>query len=176
MDTSIHIRAATAADAALLAEMGARAFTQAFGEQNTPENLKAYLGASFSPQVQASELAQAGSVFLIAESEGTLAGYARLLVGSKETCITGSRPVELVRFYALQEWIGKGLGGQLMQACIDTARSRGGDVLWLGVWEKNARAIKFYQKWGFVEVGRHPFKLGTDLQMDWIMQRGLALE
>ncbi len=90
-------------------------------------------------------------------------------------CVSGVRPVELVRFYLLQEWIGKGFGARLMQACVDEGQRRGADVIWLGVWEHNARAIAFYQKWGFAIVGTHNFQLGTELQQDYIMQRAAKL-
>lgn len=170
----ITIRLANQDDAALLASLGARTFYEAFASDNTPENMQDYLNRSFSPEIQSKELLEAGSVFLIAESEGTAIGYARLLAGWPDvTCITGSNPVELVRIYLLQDWIHQGAGSKLMQACLDEARGRGHDVIWLGVWEKNARAIAFYQKWGFEKAGSHIFKLGDEAQTDWIMQRKL---
>jgi GNAT superfamily N-acetyltransferase len=81
--------------------------------------------------------------------------------------------VELNRFYLVQDWVGQGAGSRLMQACLEEARQTGHDIIWLGVWEKNDRAIAFYRKWDFVEVGRHPFLLGEDLQVDLVMQRRL---
>lgn len=170
----VVIRYATQEDAALLADLGARAFAQAFGSQNTPENMQNYLAESFSEQKQAEELSQPGSLFLIAEVEGEAVGYSRLLAGSSETCITGANPVELVRIYALQKWVGQGIGSQLMKASIAEAQARGHDVIWLGVWQENDHAIAFYRKWGFREVGTHTFKLGEDLQTDWVMQRELV--
>lgn len=170
----IMIRLANQTDAALLASLGTRTFYDTFAPENTPENMRDYLEKSFSPEIQSAELSEAGSVFLIAESEGAAIGYARLLAGRPEgTCITGNHPVELVRIYVTQDRIHQGLGSRLMQACIDEARGRGHDVIWLGVWEKNARAIAFYQKWGFEKAGTHAFQLGEEDQVDWIMQRGL---
>jgi ribosomal protein S18 acetylase RimI-like enzyme len=81
--------------------------------------------------------------------------------------------MEIVRLYVLPESIGHGIGARLMQECIDTATSRGFETLWLGVWERNGRAIQFYQKWGFEEVGSHIFQLGSDAQTDLIMQKPL---
>lgn len=166
----VQIRLAGPGDARLLAEIGRVSFEAAFGADNTPENMASYLQSAFSEEIQARELAQPGSTFLIAESEDGAAGYARLQAGPAPTCITGWRPVELVRFYLMPEWIGSGLAGRLMQACLETAWGGGYDVVWLGVWQKKPRAIHFYQKWGFVIVGEHTFQLGDDHQTDWLMQ------
>lgn len=176
----VRIRTATAADAALLASLGSRAFTDAFEKANTPENFAAYLADAFGEQKQAAELAQPGSIFLIAELDDpqtgnpTPVGYARLLAGSTEACITGGRPIELVRIYALGAYTGHGIGSALMQAALDEARGRGHDVIWLGVWQENPRAVAFYERWGFQKVGTHVFQLGSDPQTDWIMQRGVG--
>jgi ribosomal protein S18 acetylase RimI-like enzyme len=62
-----------------------------------------------------------------------------------------------------------------MAACIDATRARGAARLWLGVWERNARAIRFYQKHGFADIGTQVFRLGTDLQTDRVMSRSVAL-
>ena len=178
---SIHIRKAAAADAALLTDLGRRSFTAAFEAMNSPENFAAYLAEAFSEQKQAAELAQPGSIFLIAEAHdepqtGQVepVGYARLLAGSTETCITGDNPIELVRIYALGSYTGQGIGSALMQAALQEARGRGHDVIWLGVWQENPRAVTFYERWGFQKVGTHVFNIGADEQTDWIMQRGVG--
>lgn len=168
---AIAIRQAHLEDAVLLSELGARAFSQAFAADNTPEDMASYLAGAFYPAKQAEELARTGSMFYILECDGVVAGYAHIQENRPPTCITGIKPVELSRFYLLQDWIGKGIGARLMQFCIDEARGRGGDVLWLGVWQKNARAIAFYQKWGFKIAGTQTFQLGSDPQSDFVMRR-----
>ncbi len=170
---SITIRHALPADAGLLARLGRQTFVGSFGADNTPENMAAYLEASFSPAIQAAELAEPGSTFLIAEIDGTPAGYARLHDGPppEPGIVTGPRPVELVRIYSVKAWIGRGVGAALMQACLDEAARLGYQTIWLGVWEHNPRAIAFYQKWGFEKAGTHAFRLGDELQTAWIMQR-----
>ena len=164
------LRHATPEDAGLLAEMGATTFRDSFGAQNTPENMDAYLAASFSLEIQAAELADPSSYFVIAEDDGLAVGYAKLTKGPAPESITGHRPIEVVRIYARREWIGKKVGAALMRACLDMARDAGCDVLWLGVWEHNPRAIAFYRRWGFAEVGEHTFQLGSDPQRDVLMQ------
>jgi GNAT superfamily N-acetyltransferase len=177
-NVEIHIRHGSRADNVLLAEMGRVTFYDSFAEQNTPENMAAYLAASFSPEIQAAELDNPGSLFLIAEVNNTPAGYARLHTAPAGQLlpagVTGTHPVELVRIYARKEWIGKGIGAALMKACLEEAAARGHDVIWLGVWEHNPRAIHFYQKWGFRVVGSQIFQLGDDPQHDLVMQRSLA--
>jgi ribosomal protein S18 acetylase RimI-like enzyme len=168
------IRRGNAADADLLAELGARTFSETFAADNTLEDMTAYLASSFSLKKQAEELADPDSLFLIAEADGVAVGYAMLRSGDLEDGITGENPVELVRLYVSRESLGSGLGAALMQACIDEAKERGHQTLWLGVWEHNTRARAFYRKWRFHEVGTHVFQLGNDPQTDLLMQRSIG--
>jgi diamine N-acetyltransferase len=167
------IRSAVPADAAALAEFGAQSFYDSFAVDNRPEDIAAYIAAAFNPQIQAEEIADPSSVFLIAEIENEMAGYARVKEGRPPASITGDRPIELVRIYAGKAYIGQGIGPALMQACLEIARERGCKTMWLGVWERNPRAIAFYRKWGFIEVGTQTFQLGSDLQTDVVMQRAV---
>jgi len=160
-------------DAILLAELGARTFADSFAADNTPEDIAEYLALSFSPEKQAAEIAESGTLFLIAEEHGLPVGYTRLREGNVPDCVSGVHPIEIVRIYSVKEMIGRGVGKALMSDCLEEARSRGCDVIWLDVWEKNPRAIAFYQKWGFEKVGEQGFQLGHDLQTDWIMARFL---
>lgn len=175
MDNKITFRQATSADAVLLADIGRRAFEAAFGPDNKADDMAAYLDGAFSEETQAGELAQKDCIFIIAETEKhEPIGYSRLQPRRPPTCITGQRPVEIVRFYMLPDWIGKGTGSQLMQKTLETARGGGYDVVWLSTWQKNARGLKFYEKWGFTIVGEQTFQLGSDPQSDWILQRSLG--
>jgi GNAT superfamily N-acetyltransferase len=169
--TQVTIRYARPSDNVLLAEMGARTFYETFGADNTPENMAAYLAKSYGPEQQAAEIADPSMVILIAEVEGAAVGFATLRMGAREEGITGTRPMELKRIYSVQEWIGHGIGAALMQASLDEAQHRGYDSLWLSVWEHNPRAIAFYQRWGFMEVGTAIFVVGDDPQRDFLMQR-----
>ncbi len=170
---AVTIRGASLEDNQLLAALGAKTFHDAFIQDNRPENIAAYIRAAFSPQKQAAELADPASVFFIAEVDGAPVGYAYLHAGRAADGVTGEHPLELVRIYALQEWTGHGIGTALMQTCLDEACQRGHDALWLGVWERNPRAIAFYRRWGFETVGSHVFLLGNEAQTDLLMQRGL---
>jgi len=167
----VLIRRASSDDAVLLAEIGARTFYETFAKDNTPEDMEAYLESSFNVALQAEELADPESTFLIAEVGGVPAGYAKLHSGEPLKEIEDAKAVELVRLYVSREWLGRGVGEALMRACLDEAREAGHATIWLGVWEKNARAQAFYRKWKFREVGEHPFPLGSDIQRDILMER-----
>ena len=167
------IRRADSSEAELLADLGARTFAEAFAAENTPENMSAYLAQAFTPESLADELADPLATFLLALIEGEVAGYAKLYQGESARCVTGERPVELARIYVLQKWLGSGVGRALMQRCVDEARASGAGVLWLGVWQRNLRALAFYRKWGFTTVGEQGFQLGSDAQTDWVMQLAL---
>lgn len=166
----MNIRYGTTADAKMLSELGAKTFYDTFAKDNTPENMAAHLKNSFSPEIQLTELASLNHIFLIADEESQSIGYAQLLLNSKEEYITGANSLEVRRIYAVQGYVGKGIGKALMQAVIEEAKQRGCDSVWLGVWEKNPRAIEFYKKWGFKEVSTHIFTVGDDPQRDYIME------
>ena len=166
-----HFRNAVAEDAEALVEFAARIYYQTFASSNTPDNMRAYLNTAFTlPQFKA-ELNDPSAIFILAELEGHLAGYAKLFPDKAPECIHGAAPIELVRFYVDQHWHGSGLASALMELCLAEARQRGFKTIYLGVWERNFRAQAFYRKWDFVRVGEHIFQMGDDPQTDWWMTR-----
>lgn len=172
-EVRITVGVASHGDAALLAELGARTFRDTFAPDNTEADMAAYLASAFGPEVQARELTDPASTFLVARVGDEPAGYARLRMGEPPACVIGERVIEIVRLYADAQWIGKGVGSALMQACLGAAADRGCDVIWLDVWDRNPRAIAFYAKWGFAVVGEQDFVLGDDVQHDLLMARGV---
>ena len=166
----MNIRYGKTEDAKILADLGARTFYDAFAKDNTRENIDAYIKKSFSPDLQFNELLQPVVVFLIAEVESIAVGYAQLILSSRDESVQGTRPLAIRRIYASQEYLGKGVGKELMRATLNEARERGCDCVWLGVWEKNQPAINFYRKWGFREVGTPVFFVGDDPQNDFVME------
>ncbi|HEV2704519.1 MAG TPA: N-acetyltransferase [Pyrinomonadaceae bacterium] len=171
--TTPLIRLADASDAALLAELGARTFTETFAADNRPEDMAAYLASAFTEARLAEELSDPRATFLIAEIEGRAGAYAKLHAGDAPACVTPDRPIELARLYAAREWLGRGVGEALMRACVEEAQRGAYRTVWLGVWERNWRAQAFYRRWGFREVGSHVFMLGEDVQTDLLMERAL---
>jgi GNAT superfamily N-acetyltransferase len=133
--------------------------------------MQAYLDSAFTlPQFKA-ELNDPRSIFILAEVEGRLAGYAKLFPDEAPECIHGDDPIELVRFYVDLPWHGSGLASALMKLCLAEAKQRGFKTIYLGVWERNFRAQAFYRKWDFARVGEHIFQMGDDPQTDWWMIR-----
>ncbi|HYE55607.1 MAG TPA: GNAT family N-acetyltransferase, partial [Chitinophagaceae bacterium] len=139
--SDIKIRYATSQDADLIAGLSRRTFYDTFATQNTPENMEKFMSEQFTHERLAAEVGAPYNIFIIAEVNGEPAGYARM----RETDHPGELPsIEIARIYAVQTMIGKGIGNALMKKCIDIAYETGKRVIWLGVWEKNERAIQFY--------------------------------
>lgn len=173
MVPSLFIRPATVADAALLAGLGRRTFMETFAASNTAEDLRLFLEQTYGEALQALELQESQAWTLIAEAGQEAIGFARLRLGEVPACVTGPDPVELQRIYVVRDWLGQKAGPALLQRCLDEAWALGGRTLWLGVWERNDRALAFYRRHGFEAVGDHPFIVGTDRQRDVIMVRSL---
>jgi GNAT superfamily N-acetyltransferase len=171
-----HLRAAHAADAAALAEFGARTFSDTFAADNDPKDMAAYLASAYTTERLAEELSDPWIVTLVAEHEGGLVAYAQVGRGHAPACVTGEEPVELRRFYVEAEWHGSGLAAGMLGEAMRAAAYLGGRTFWLGVWENNPRAMRFYTKHGFTDVGSHVFELGSDAQTDRIMTRALPPE
>ncbi len=136
--------------------------------------MSAYLSSSFSAALQAAELADINTKFLIAEIDKAAVGYAKLQPNAAPPCVRGSNPIELCRLYVSQTVIGSGVGAALIEACINEAQMEGYETMWLGVWERNERAQKFYERWGFQVAGEQNFQLGSDAQKDLVMYRDIG--
>lgn len=173
MSISINLRQATLDDARPLTDLSYTTFWDAFAHhpKNAPDDLAYYMRQAFTVEQITKELTDPKSIFLIAEIESELAGYSKIVLDSIEPGITATKPVELSRLYSQQKFLGKGVGQALIDACFWRAKEENRDVMWLGVWEFNPRAQKFYEKNGFQVVGRHTFQLGSDPQTDLLMQR-----
>jgi len=190
----LTIRIADKKDAPLIADLCRKTFYDTFAQHNTKENMDLYLSRQLTRESMIAEVENPGNIFLLAYLDGQPAGYAQLkpdsipassAINSKEPAIEGSQaPVhehpaagasamEIYRIYAEQSAIGKGVGKALMHHCLEIAREKGKEWIWLGVWEHNQRAIDFYTKWGFEKFGEHVFLLGQDIQTDWEMKKKL---
>lgn len=156
------VRRAIPSDAAALAELGARTFVDAFGAQNRPDDVEAYLAKSFGVLQQRREIEE--GLTLLVEDGGPLIAFAQL---RRSDSPFGD--VELARFYVESAHHGRGVARELMDAVIAAASHLGGRKMWLSVWERNPRGIRFYEKCGFLDEGTQPFVVGSDVQTDRIM-------
>ena len=173
--SEIIIRQATPEDAKLLTDLAYTTFWDAFAHhpKNAPDDLNHYMRQAFNQEQITAELADARNIFLLADIDGEVVGYAKIIIDNIEPGITAERPIELSRLYSHQKHLGQGVGQTLMDACFERARAEDRDVMWLGVWEYNPRAQRFYEKNEFRIVGSHVFLLGKDAQTDLLMQKEL---
>ena len=169
----ILVREATKADAELIATLSRQTFYDAFAGDNTKEDMDKFMNETFTREKLMDEVGVAGNTFLLAFDGDEAVGYARLRETTNPLLLKGGEALEIARIYALQKSIGKGVGKALMEQCIDLARQKKAPVIWLGVWEKNAKAIAFYTKWGFEKFSEQVFMLGNDPQTDWLMKKML---
>jgi ribosomal protein S18 acetylase RimI-like enzyme len=172
--TPFEIRPAVPDDAALLADLGARTFRETFEGICSPADLAQFLADTYSEAKQRAELVDLARPAWVLEVEGIPSGFLQLRLGHREPCVTGQRPVELQRIYLLRSDQGGGRGAALMRLAQEEARAWGGDVLWLGVWENNAKALAFYARSGFREVGDHVFRIGQQVDRDLILALDLS--
>lgn len=165
---NLVIREATTNDAALIADLSRQTFYETFAAHNTKEDMEKFMREQFTRADLMAEVGAPGNTFLLAYVAGEPVGYARLREDIENM---DDNRLEIARIYSVQLMVGKGIGKALMQACMDVAHAKKKKTVWLGVWEKNDRAIRFYTAWGFEKVGVHNFMLGNDVQHDWIMQK-----
>jgi ribosomal protein S18 acetylase RimI-like enzyme len=164
----VLVRRGVTADASALAEFAARTFADTFAGDNSLEDMQAHLASSYGVRQQTAELADPSVITLLAHRDGMLVAYAQVRRKPPPPCVTQEQPVELHRFYVDRAAHGGGVASKLVLAVHDAARELGGRHLWLGVWERNSRAIAFYSKSGFVHVGSHDFFVGADRQTDQV--------
>ncbi|HEY0230891.1 MAG TPA: GNAT family N-acetyltransferase [Dokdonella sp.] len=164
-----QIRRGVPADAELLARFAARTFVDTYGEYNHPDNLHLHLTTSYGARQQQAELADARIATLLAYRDEGLAAFAQVRCGEVPACVAGAAPVELHRFYVDRVWHGHGVSQSLLAEARRAARDFNAATLWLKVWERNPRAIAFYTKSHFVDVGTADFFVGNDRQTDRVL-------
>lgn len=164
-----HIRRARLADAEPLAAFAARLFVETFGPDNRPEDIAAHVTRTFGPAQQHREIADPDVATLVIDGPDGIAGYAQVRRTTAPPSVSTPAPVELLRFYVDRPWQGQGVAQRLMEAVHVAAAGLGGRSIWLSVWERNPRAMAFYLKSGYRDVGGTTFMLGTDLQHDRVL-------
>jgi ribosomal protein S18 acetylase RimI-like enzyme len=167
----LNIRRATKNDVGLIANLSRKTFFDTYHEQNTSKNMAAFLETNFSDAAIELEVKDPKNIFLVAELEGDAVGYARLSERENPFEADNLKAIEVCRIYALKDKIGMGIGKALIQYSVELAREGDYDMIWLGVWERNERAINFYTGQGFEKFGEHNFMLGNDVQNDWLMKK-----
>ena len=169
----VEVRHCRIGDLASLRDIAIQTYTDTFARDNTPENNAAYIAGAFSSEKLREELRNPASSFYLAVEGGEVIGYLKLNEAPAQTELNDARSLEIERIYVAEAFHGLGCGKRLLEKAIAIAGERGKDYVWLGVWEKNGRAIRFYEKHGFQRCGEHVFQLGGDKQLDYLMRKEL---
>jgi len=169
----IEIRKAHEADAKLIRVLGTVTFYEAYFEQDDAHDLANYIDESFDPEKIRAEIADKNAAFFIIYLDNHAVGYAKLRANSNVECIKTENSIELQRIYVVERVFGKGVGAHLLKYCFETAKARGFETLWLGVWEENKRAQKFYAKHGFKRVGQLEFPYGETIGINFVLEKVL---
>ena len=167
------LRYAVPGDAAALAVLGARTFQDTYAALNTAENMALHLAAAFSPERQRVEIEDPGGFILVAEAQNELIAYATVTHEIVPPAVGDAHALEIKRFYVDRAWHGLGVAQRLMTETFKAAAERGAATVWLTVWDQNPRAIAFYRKVGFSDAGMIHFRLGDEMQNDFLMVKSL---
>ena len=167
---NISIRSINSADLILLQKISKQTFSETFLPFNSPENINSYLENELSVKKLSKELANKNSTFYFAEVDTIPVGYLKINALDAQTEIKEGNALEIERIYVLKEFHGVKVGQKLFEKAMDLAIQKSVDYIWLGVWEQNLKAIRFYEKNGFVIFNKHVFKLGEDEQTDLMMK------
>jgi len=166
----MKIRKVNIQDVEKLTEIGKLTFAETFSSENSKEDMQKYLKEGFSTEKLKTELTGKNAEFYFAELDDRVIGYLKVNFGQSQTEIKDENALEIERIYVLKEFHGKKVGQFLYDKAIELAKKRNVEYVWLGVWEQNPRAIRFYEKNGFVAFDKHIFKLGNDEQTDIMMK------
>ena len=171
MHPELSITTAVIDDARLITDFSVITFTEAFGSSNTKEDMDIYISKEINLNKIASELADPANIFFLARMNNSLVGFVKLSDAINQDAPAGHKPIEINRLYVLKEYQSRQIGAAMIAHSISYAKAHQHDVIWLGVWEHNNRAIDFYVRCGFEQYATHPFLLGTDLQTDILMKK-----
>lgn len=171
---TIAIRKAELSELAVVQAIARATFLETFAATNTEADMQHYLTEKFSDAAISAELSHPNSSFFIAWSDEAPIGYLKINTGPAQTEPQGDTTLEIERIYVRNAYHGKKVGQRLYEQALASARQQNKTQLWLGVWEENPKAIRFYEKNGFVAFDKHIFQLGADQQTDILMRKVLA--
>lgn len=169
----LYLEPCSITDLEVLANLSRKTFIEAFEKDNNPEDFKAYLNSAFGEKALNKELLDNNSSFYFVYNDAILVGYIKINENGSQSDIKDNDSMEIERIYVLGEFQGQGIGAWLLTRVISMARTKNKNYVWLGVWELNTKAIKFYERLGFYKYGTHPYYIGKDKQTDWLMRLDL---
>ena len=171
--TTIQIRPATIDDAAQLSILATTVFSATYGEIIPPDTLQKHLEEQLSVNALSVDLADSSTHYLVAHHNETLIGFSKLSPTHPPSTLRSTKSIEMVKLYVASAYHGFGVGAKLMKRSLSEARELGDESIWLCVWEKNERAIAFYRKWGFEQVGTIDILVGDVVFDDLVLEKRL---
>ena len=166
----MQIRKLDITDLENLQKISITTFRETFEEVNSEEDMQKYLDENLSLERLKNELENLDSEFYFIENKNKNLGYLKLNFGNAQTEKVEENYFEIERIYVLKAFLGQKIGQILFDKAIEIGREKNLEYVWLGVWEENHRAIRFYEKNGFEIFGKHDFILGEDVQTDLLMK------
>jgi ribosomal protein S18 acetylase RimI-like enzyme len=170
MAITVHIKKAGAEDTEAIVSLSVATFRETYGSQNTEENILVHVQEHFNPEKIRSELNEPDFRFYLATIEGAPVGFMKLRSNRQPRGIAEKRCLEIQRIYVLQEYQGASVGSELVKLAKEIAQKEHFQVIWLQVWQKNEKAIRFYHKSGFVIYETTSFLLGKEMQADYLLR------
>lgn len=170
----ISIRVCNEKDLELLQQIGYETYDETFRQMNTAETINKYLEEAFSREKLLSEMNKEGSDFYFMYSNNNLVGYLKLNDVPGQSDLNDPNSLEVERIYVRKQYKSQGFGKVLMEYALQKAVELKKQYAWLGVWEKNIDALAFYKKVGFQEIGKHSFRMGDELQSDYLLKKTVA--
>lgn len=167
---ALYFRQCDSTDLDSLVQLSKITFSDAFEKDNDPHDFRVYLQEAFGSKQLAKELSNKNTFFYFVYDGQELVGYFKLNVESAQSDVQDPKALEIERIYVLNEHQGKKIGSRMLKRIAEKAKEMHKQYIWLGVWEHNPKAIRFYQNHGFVKFGEHPYFIGTDEQTDWLLR------
>lgn len=171
---ALKFQKCTLSDLEILIEISRETFVAAFEKDNNPDDFKAYVNMAFEKKHIEQQLQNQDSSFYFVFQDAVLVGYFKLNEKNAQTDIKSEDYIELERIYVLKEFQGNQFGAHMLSQAIKLATQKQVSFIWLGVWQKNLKAIRFYEKHGFTKFDTHPYYIGNDKQIDWLMRYDLT--
>ena len=170
---SIHLQKITKNNVQDLQEVSIQTFTETFKDNNSEKSLNDYLNTAYELTKKKKELENPHSEFYFAYFNNELAGYLKININDAQSEKMGENALEVERIYIKKSFKRRGIGRHLIETAEQLAKKYQKNLMWLGVWEYNPKAIAFYETLGFKVIGAHSFFMGEEEQTDLIMSKQL---
>ncbi len=171
---SLNFRKCGLSDIDTLVSIAKKTFIEAFEKDNNPDDFKTYIDRAFTTSTIKKQLENPDSTFYFVSEDAILVGYLKLNTNQAQSELQDNDSIEIERIYVLKEYQGKQIGKQMLRYAFNIGIQKKKTYVWLGVWQKNLDAIRFYEKYGFQKFDTHPYFIGNDKQTDWLMRFDLS--